>query len=172
MGGGMLSTLVATSNQLVLGHVHVWSFRCACLRSLKFGDRLLRNRELCDLLFFNLSFQCQFLGCFLSGGQGTCRKSWLHCIPIPMPLHLRQLRPATSSFVAQRVVERRCLRPPVPTLPAAFKMLGCVFLPLRAVVRRWQQRRPQCANPKGARSQVAAVHVHSSACGAEAVVES
>ena len=36
---------------------------CACLRPFKFGDRLLRNRELCDLLFFNLSFQCQFLGC-------------------------------------------------------------------------------------------------------------
>ena len=48
------------------------------------------------------------------------------------------------------MVDRCCLRPPVPTLPAAFKLLGCVFLPLRAVVRRWQRRRPQCANPAGA----------------------
>ena len=57
---------------------------------------------------------------------------------------------ATSSSVVQRVVERRCLRPPVPTLPAAFKFLGCVLLPLRTVVRRWQQLRPQCANPTDA----------------------
>ena len=134
MGGGMLSKLVATSNQLVLGHVHVWPFRCACLRSLKFGDRPLRNRELGDLLFFNLSFQCQFLGCFLSGEQGTCPAQVLVAL-YPDP-HAAPFTPtsATSSSVAQRVVERRCLRRPAPTLPAAFKLLGCVFLPLRTVV--------------------------------------
>jgi hypothetical protein len=57
---------------------------------------------------------------------------------------------ATSSSVAQRVVERRYLRPPVPTLPAAFKLLVCVLLPLRTVVRRWQQRRPRHTNSTGA----------------------
>ena len=46
---------------------------------------------------------------------------------------------AISSSVVQRVVQRRCQRYHVPTLPAAFKLVGCTLLPLRAVVRRWPQ---------------------------------
>jgi len=57
---------------------------------------------------------------------------------------------AISSSVALRVVQRRCLRHHVPTLPAAFKLVGCTLLPLRTVVRRWQQCQPRRASPTGA----------------------
>ena len=92
MSGGMLRKLVAANNQLVLWHVHVWSFQCACLRSFKFGDRPRRSHELGGL-FFNLSFQCQFLGCFLSGEESACHMFQLSCIPTLMPPHLRRFAP-------------------------------------------------------------------------------
>ena len=43
-------------------------------------------------------------------------------------------------------VDRRCQRSPVPTLPAVFKLLGCVFLSLRTIVRRWHGHW-QCYHP-------------------------
>ena len=105
MSGGLLSNLVVTlsSSQLVLGQLNVWPYRGAWLCSLrffKFGDRP-RRHELGDLLFFNLSFQCQILGCFLSGEEGTCRRLWLPCAPAPTP-HAAPFMPtsASSSSVA------------------------------------------------------------------------
>ena len=92
MSGGMMSVVVAANNQLVLGHVHVWSFRCTCLRFFKCGDRLRRSHGLGGL-FFNLSFQCQFLGCFLSGEESACHMFQLSCIPTFMPLPLHRLVP-------------------------------------------------------------------------------
>ena len=92
MSGGMVSVLVATNSQLVLWLVHVWSFRCTCLRFFKCGDRLRRSHGLGGL-FFNLSFQCQFLGCFLSGEESACRMLQLSCIPTSMSLPLRRLAP-------------------------------------------------------------------------------
>ena len=67
-------------------------------------------------------------------------------------IHVAPFTPpcAISSSVALRVVQRRCLRHHVPTLPAAFKLVGCTLVPLRTVVRRWRQCQPRRANPTGA----------------------
>jgi len=82
------------------------------------------------------------------------RAGYLSQVPValyPDP-HAAPFTPicAASSYVAQRVVQRRCLRHHVPTLPAAFKLVGCTLLPLRTVVRRWQQCQPRRASPTGA----------------------
>lgn len=104
MSGGMMSVVVAANNQLVLGHVHVWSFRCTCLRFFKCGDMPWRSLEHNDLLLSDLLSQlsgllsqCRFLTCWLSGGQGTCRKSQLP--PTRQPRHLRQPRGTHSTAV-------------------------------------------------------------------------
>ena len=110
----------------------------------------------------------------LSQWRGECLS---HAPVVLYPdIHVAPFTPpcAISSSVALRVVQRRCLRHHVPTLPAAFKLVGCTLVPLRTVVRRWRQcqpRRAKTANPTGALKLLHAVHIHSSACGAEAVVE-
>jgi len=82
----------------------------------------------------------------LSQWRGECL-SHVPVVLYPDP-HAAPFAPicAASSSVAQRVVERRCLRHPVLTLTAAFKLLGYVLLPLRTVVRQWQQRHLQYTN--------------------------
>ena len=45
---------------------------------------------------------------------------------------------ATSSSVAQRVVERRCVRHPTSFSTGVLKLSQCVLIPLRTVVRRWR----------------------------------
>ena len=120
MSGGVLSELVAANNQLVLWHVHVWSFRCTCLRPLL---QVWRSAAAQSRAWWSVILQ-----------------SVAAVVLYPDP-HVAPFTPpcAISSFVAQHVVQRRCQRyhMHVPTLPVAFKLLGCTLLHLRAVVRRW-----------------------------------
>ena len=53
---------------------------------------------------------------------------------------------ATSSSVAQRVVERRCVRHPTSFSTGVLKLSQCVLIPLCTVVKRWHGRW-QCYHP-------------------------
>ena len=72
--------------------------------------------------------QCHFLAYFLNGGGGTCRKFRLP-FKYPDP-HAAPFTPTsvTSSSVAQRVVERRCVRYSTSFSTGVLKLLQCVHV--------------------------------------------
>jgi hypothetical protein len=61
-----------------------------------------------------------------------------HAAPFT-PIDAASSSVAVSSSVAQRVVERRCLRHEL-LQPSAVRLLQCTFISLRAVLRRWWSR--------------------------------
>ena len=87
---------------------------------------------------------CQFLGCFLSGEESTCRMFQLFCIPTAMPSAPFPMPPIPM----QRVVVRRCLQYPISALPSSQRIVEAYEEWDVMIIQRWwrsfrQQSRPR-----------------------------